>query len=398
MNWSRFALLLALTDLWPGGSRVRAASPLEEGFVHPPDSARPWVYWFWLNGNITSNGITADLEAMQRVGIGGVLIMEVDPGSAGRARGLWQGRCGAALFKHVCTEAHRLGLEVNMNNDAGWCGSGGPWITPEQSMQKVVWTETDVTGRIRSKAPCPNPRRSPASIATLRCWLSRRRSGPHRRTRRQGRVSPLAVSLAPPAIARRSRRRRRFARIDGRTLTGQMDQAGRFAWDVPPGDWTILRFGHTSTGRITIRHPRPAAGLECDKLSTPGSRSHVPRADGQIGRGYRAPAGARRWCATHIDSWEVGSQNWTPACARNSSGAAAMISSPFLPVITGRVVDSLEISERFLWDLRQTVSELVIENYAGHMRELAHAPWAAASRSKPTAGPCDDIAYASQCR
>src|ERR1043166_7667675 len=67
------------------GGQLRP-SKLEKGFTHPPESARPWVYWFWLNGNITSNGITADLEAMKRVGIGGVLIMEVDQGAPlGRA-------------------------------------------------------------------------------------------------------------------------------------------------------------------------------------------------------------------------------------------------------------------------------------------------------------------------
>ena len=54
---------------------------LQGEFERPPDSARPWVYWFWLNGNISSNGITADLEAMKRTGIGGVLIMEVDQGA-----------------------------------------------------------------------------------------------------------------------------------------------------------------------------------------------------------------------------------------------------------------------------------------------------------------------------
>src|SRR5215469_11375855 len=103
------------------------SDPLERNFSHPPADARPWVYWFWNNGNITSNGITADLEAMQRVGIGGVLIMEVDQGAPkgpadfGKVR--WRG-----LFQHMLAEAHRLGLEVNMNNDAGWCGSGGPWI------------------------------------------------------------------------------------------------------------------------------------------------------------------------------------------------------------------------------------------------------------------------------
>ena len=58
-----------------------AADDWERGFVQPPASARPWVYWFPLNGNITSEGITADLEAMQRVGIGGVLYMEIDQGA-----------------------------------------------------------------------------------------------------------------------------------------------------------------------------------------------------------------------------------------------------------------------------------------------------------------------------
>src|ERR1019366_9210009 len=118
---------------------------LEINFAHPPADARPWVDWFWNNGNISSNGITADLEAMQRVGIGGVLIMEVDQGiPAGPVD--FMGPSWRALFQHVVGEARRLGLEVNMNNDAGWNGSGGPWIKPEQSMQKIVCTETKLSG------------------------------------------------------------------------------------------------------------------------------------------------------------------------------------------------------------------------------------------------------------
>src|SRR5437016_1640834 len=89
---------------------------LEKGFVNPPDSARPWIFWFWLGGNITSNGITADLEAMKRVGIGGVVIMDVDQGTPkGPVPFLsaqWLG-----FFKHTCAEAQRLGLQVSMNND-----------------------------------------------------------------------------------------------------------------------------------------------------------------------------------------------------------------------------------------------------------------------------------------
>ena len=104
---------------------AHATDGLLAGFKTPPDSARPWVYWFWLNGNITREGITADLEAMKRVGIGGVLIMEVDQG-APLGPVPFAGEKWRELFKHVVSEADRLGLEVNMNDDAGWNGSGGP--------------------------------------------------------------------------------------------------------------------------------------------------------------------------------------------------------------------------------------------------------------------------------
>src|SRR6266540_3689099 len=96
-----------------------ADNALARGFQHPPAEARPWVYWFPLDGNISSNGITADLEAMKRTGIGGVLYMETSqgtpPGPAKFGGPLWRD-----LFKHICAEANRLGLQVNMNNDAGW--------------------------------------------------------------------------------------------------------------------------------------------------------------------------------------------------------------------------------------------------------------------------------------
>jgi len=147
-------LLFCNVLIWPAAAR----GDLERNFKNPPASARPWVYWFWLNGNISSNGITADLEAMKRVGIGGVLIMEVDQGTpkgqAGFGTGPWR-----ELFKHVCKEANRLGLEVNMNNDAGWCGSGAPCITPDLAMQKLAFTETNVEGpmHLESFLAAPKP-------------------------------------------------------------------------------------------------------------------------------------------------------------------------------------------------------------------------------------------------
>ncbi|MEI7502914.1 MAG: glycosyl hydrolase, partial [Paludibacter sp.] len=132
------------------------AQPLKSGFVNPPESARPWVMWFWVNGNITKTGITADLEAMKRVGIGGVIIFDVIKDAP-----LGANEFGTAnwyeLFKFMLQEANRLGLKVNMNNDAGWCGSGGPWVPVEKSMQKIVWTETIAQGSNTFKAKLKQP-------------------------------------------------------------------------------------------------------------------------------------------------------------------------------------------------------------------------------------------------
>src|SRR3974390_1605743 len=138
-------ILLAILVVASYANMADAAGYLSQVFPRPPQSARPWVYWFPLSGNLSKEGITADLEALQRAGIGGVLYMEVDQGApkgpADFAGPLWR-----ELLQHACKEAKRLGLEINMNNDAGWCGSGGPWISPELSMQRVVWTETVVEG------------------------------------------------------------------------------------------------------------------------------------------------------------------------------------------------------------------------------------------------------------
>ena len=149
-------------------------SDLSSQFLTPPDSARPWVYWFWLNGNITTRGHhrrpggdearghrrRADHGGRSRAPVGPVAFMGPQ----------WR-----ELFQHVVAEAGRLGLEVNMNNDAGWNGSGGPWIKPEQSMQKVVWSETAFAGpkHVEAVAAAAGDR-GRISIATSPCWRFRR--------------------------------------------------------------------------------------------------------------------------------------------------------------------------------------------------------------------------------
>src|SRR5262249_21332047 len=147
-------------------------------------------------------------------------------------------------------------------------------------------------------------------------------------------------------------------------LSSKMTPDGRLHWDPPPGHWIVLRFGHTSTGEDNQPAPESGRGLECDKLSKAGSEAAF---NGFIGKLIKAvgPLAGKTFAATHVDSWEVGAQNWTANFRKEFQRLRGYDPMPFLPVMTGRVVDSLEVSERFLWDLRQTVSEMLVANYSG---------------------------------
>src|SRR5574341_246915 len=110
VNAFGFIALLMLAEC---GASV-ASDPLASAFRQPPPAARPWVYWFIMDGNLSREGITADFEAMQRAGIGGLIMMEVDVGiPRGPVNFMspeWQ-----RLFVHAVREAERLGLHMTLN-------------------------------------------------------------------------------------------------------------------------------------------------------------------------------------------------------------------------------------------------------------------------------------------
>ena len=376
------------------GTAAGASADLEKGFVQPPASARPWVYWFPLDGNITSNGITADLEAMARVGIGGVLYMETEQGTpkgpAPFASDAW-----FALQRHACQEASRLGLEINMNNDAGWCGSGGPWITPELSMQRVVWSETEIAGPAPFDAQLPQPpseKNYYRDIAVFAYPTPAKKSAiPHVRGKTAESRTEIPLRSAypewPPEAV--------IPRDKVINLTDKLTADGRLAWSAPAGRWTVLRMGHTTTGKDNHPAPIDGRGLECDKLSKEALDVHFEHLMGRLIRENRKLTGeGKALVRTHIDSWETHSQNWTPRFREEFQRLRGYDPLPLLPAMAGRVIGSAEMSERFLWDVRQTICELLMENYAGHMRELARRNGIGLSIEAYGDGPFDDLVFA----
>ena len=385
--------LTAVLGCWLFAGPASAADSLEEGFRQPPASARPWVYWFPLDGNITSNGITADLEAMKRVGIGGVLYMETafgtPSGPAMFAGPLWRN-----LFKHLVAEANRLGLQLNVNNDAGWCGSGGPWITPELSMQRIVWTETNVTGPRHFEAELAQPIAVRNYYEDIAVFAFPTPASNYSMAKRAGKTGEVTQEIPLRAAYPELPADATIARGRVLMLTGDAAQNGRVNWDIPEGQWTLLRIGHTSTGKDNHPAPIGGRGLECDKLSKAAAEAAFKGLMGKLIEDSPALVGENKTLvSTHIDSWEVGSQNWTPGFREEFQRRRGYDLMPFFPVMTGRVVESLEISERFLWDVRMTINDLLIENYAGHFRELARQHGIRLSLEGYNE-PADDLAYA----
>ena len=517
----RFLLLLvASSALAFADTALPSGRGLEKNFAAPPDSAAPRTWWHWMNGSVTKAGITADLEAMRRVGIRGATIVVINAVPAGPVH------FGSPAFfdmvKFAASEAKRLGIALGLENCAGWSSSGGPWVTPDKSMLDVVTSEKTVAGPASFSGPLPQPERqhdfyrdfrviafptldgdevrmaaaSPTITASVPNFRIEKSGGYRLPYAKENSPQYLQFEFAQPFAARtvvieasghdsaggrieasddghafhtvrnfvlelEAGRQTyaipptcaRFYRIsftrsngraaamviptveflasprldnwllkcDGATsrlpdtafdtsrtpippesmvvhssrivdLTSKMDAAGNLAWKVPPGKWTVLRVGYTTNGMTNHPAPPDGTGLECDKLSRTAARAFwdglLTKVTHDLGPLVGPSTG---FTHTLIDSYEVGCQNWTPEFATEFKKRCGYDLLPYLPLYTGRVVDSPAISERVLWDVRRTIADLFAENYYSYFAELAHQHGITLEAEPYGGGPFDDM-------
>ena len=421
--------MLAMPAAGPAVSWAR--DPMAGAFREPPPEARPWTYWFWINGNITKEGITADLEAFRRVGIGGVLWMEVSGqqwAPAGPVTPLspqWRDAMQWA-FK----ECDRLGLKLDLTLDFGY-GCGGPHITPERSMQSLLWTETVIAGGKLVDLVLERPTHSPQYKRRVEKFVSTwlRPGTPFPETVRRAidqsdGYRDVAV-LALPLPKTKAARAYRIADLDWKSglifrkrprkkappptpadavterekvidLTSHIDAAGRLRWGAPPGEWLVVRYGQDSNLKTTRPSPTAAVGLECDRLDKAGIDTHYDAFLKPIIKGA-GPLAGNALALAHIDSWEAGCQNWTAALPEAFRTRRGYDLRPWLPVLTGHVIGSKELSERFLWDFRTTVDEMTRENYAARLRDRVRPHGMGLSIEAYGHVAVDNISYAGLC-
>jgi hypothetical protein len=461
------------------------AGSLESDFIQPPESTKPRCYWYWMDGFITKEGITRDLEAMKRVGISegyiGVISGQAGKPAGGGSKALtdeWWG-----FIEHAIREGTRLGVDIGLFNSPGWSMSGGPWVKPSQAMRYVTMPELRLRGPQQFKGKLPLPpgefqdlavlafpmpggegeaakivARTPTQVSfempapftarsitvlpvkpvNVQAELLVSDDGQQFRTVKkftidrhnfQQGVGP--VPLAPIVAALPATTARFFqlrfsagcelgdiqlspaARVESfseksllkmfqdplppfdayswptqpetdsaglvvkpneildisRFMTTGGADAGTLVWDVPPGEWIVLRTALSPTGAHNAPAPPEATGLEVDKMNRTALKAHFDAYVGNLLK--RMPAADRKsWKHVVADSYEMGPVNWTDGFAADFQQRYGYDPVRFLPVMTGRIVGSADQSDRFLWDLRRLVADRVARDYVGALRDL----------------------------
>lgn len=153
-------------------------------------------------------------------------------------------------------------------------------------------------------------------------------------------------------------------------LTSKLRPDGTLDWDVPPGTWTILRFGMTAINAAPTAG-RAAKALECDKLDATAMRHHLENYIGVIAKDA-GPLAGKRFTYTELDSYELPTQNWTEKMPGIFRARRGYQMGPWMAALTGRTVGSIEETERFLWDFRRAVADQFAEAHYGTLRKFMH--------------------------
>jgi hypothetical protein len=153
-------------------------------------------------------------------------------------------------------------------------------------------------------------------------------------------------------------------------LTSKMQPDGSLEWTPPPGHWKIIRFGYSLTGHQNSPASPEATGLEVDKLDAGHVKAYFDNYLDQYKEATGGLMGKRGLQYVITDSWEAGVQNWTDSMIVQFSRHRGYNPVPWLPVLTGQIVESAEASDRFLWDLRRTISDLTTENHYDQLTSI----------------------------
>jgi len=316
-------------------------------FVDPPVHARPGSFWDWLNGSITEEQITRDLEAMKRGGMRGGEIWDVaayaDPDGRVPAGPEFLGPDSTRLMVHAIREADRLGLEIGLVASSGW-NAGGSWIPPQHAGKGLYLSTTSVTGpgEFIGELPLPElPKLCPKDQNGQPIYLRE-----------------VAVVAVP------NHGSKTIAAVDQVVdLSSMTDADGTLRWDAPKGDWTVLRFVCTNHGQQLIVPSPKSGGPMIDFFDPAATEFHlnhiVTKILKELGKSTFAGTSFK---TVEFDSMELdGFTPWNDSMADVFQRRAGYSVIRYLPLFAGWKLADQDAQERFDYDWRKMVSDRLID-------------------------------------
>ncbi len=316
-------------------------------FLNPPTETRPGCFWAWLNGFITPEQVTRDLEAMKKGGMRGGEIWDVaacaDPDKRVPAGPAFLSPESLRLMVHAIREGDRLGLELGVVASSGW-NAGGTWVTPAYAGKGLYHTATSVTGprSFHESLPLPPlPANCPRDEQGKPLYLRE--------------IAVLAVpKTASNVLAKKE------SVID---LTCKIGDDGKVQWKVPAGEWTLLRFVCLNHGQQLIVPSPNSGGPMIDFFDPSATEFHLRHiADTLLKELGRDTFTGTCFKAMELDSMELdGFTPWTASMAAEFQRRAGYSLIQYLPVLAGWTLSAKDEQAQFLYDWQKLVSDLLID-------------------------------------
>lgn len=354
-------------------------------FFLPPTvsatDAQTGTWWHWMNGHITREGITKDLEAMAQNGITNATVLncyrpfgsqflafqkyvapenmrEID--ESGWPTVTFGSQEWFDLFRWTLDEAERLGITIGTANCDGWSEVGGPWIKPENSMKAYTYSKTAVTGASEFQS-------LPNGDVELELPMPEHKAGYY---------EDVCV-LAYPTLIKGNREVTtadviditRYMNREGRLTLPASFQFGILSSQVKRFD--ILRFGYTTTGQHNHPASPEGAGFECDKMDTTALNLHFAHFPSQVIQAA-GPHVGKTFGYFLVDSWECRLQTWAKSLPEEFQKRRGYSMVPYLPVLADDQIFDATTCQAFRHDYLQTVGEMIEEYFFKHLSKLCH--------------------------
>ena len=348
--------------------RPSAIDALRQGFRNVPLEARPRALWDWVDGNFSLAEITNEMENAVEMGMGGFDIWDVrsvvDEMSVVPAGPAFMGPESVKAIVHAINEAERLDLDLGLIVASGW-NAGGAWTKPEHQTMGIYKSTIIVKGpvKVHKQISFPDiPEKIDYLGDEVPANIQRDEDGLPVFYRE---IAVTAIPLSADSII--------SDQSQVMDLSSFMDEKGMLSWEAPDEEWLITRYVCANTGQLMFSHTPNSAGPMIDHFSAEASEAHINYFIDKIEAELEKPIGESGLNYLYTDSYEVRGQLWTPDMIREFEHRMKYSLLPFLPVLDGYVVESEEITQRFMYDYNKVLSDLIIENHYQRSREICES-------------------------